>query len=174
MEPLRFACSLQTEDVDFRIIYDRYDSTCNWNDFGYFSYYKLYADGAITSNKLIFLGWIHISSTKQEQGVKNYVGQIMGREPFFSLEDSFYSAITNVEVAQKLFMLLSPEQRNSFISALNLSVHFDEDVWRYFHRYYSLWGGMFRCCSDKEFHSYNDPIVRHLKSDIDYNSLPEL
>lgn len=171
MEPLRFACSYKPKDVDFRIIYS---NPSNWNDYGYYTRYKLYADGPIAGNNLIFLGWIHISSTKQSQNEVDYVGKIMGKEPFFTLEDSFYSAILDAEVAQKLFMLLSPEQRSNFLSALNLSVHLDEDVWRFFHRYYSLWGGMFRNCSDNAFYSNNDIIVRYLKSEIDYRSLPKL
>ena len=73
MGSLKFVCSKDaTSDADFRI---EYYNPKNWNDYGYFTRYRLFAESSITGGGEILVGTIKISSIGQQQGIDYEVFQ---------------------------------------------------------------------------------------------------
>ena len=54
----------------------------------------------------------------------------MGETPFEKIDDTFYSEIFEENVARKVFVLLTPEQRTNLIDALNLNAILDYEVFQ--------------------------------------------
>ena len=104
MGSLKFVCSKHaTSDADFRI---EYYNPKNWNDYGYFTRYRLFAESSITGGGEILVGTIKISSIGQQQGIEDHLSSVMGETPFEKIDDTFYSEIFEENVARKVMRFL--------------------------------------------------------------------
>ena len=72
MDKLTFTCDIRNKaNADFFITYDR--NNWNWNDYGYYTSYLIYATPKITPNrKEILMGWVQIIDKHQKTGVHNW------------------------------------------------------------------------------------------------------
>lgn len=170
MDPLKFSCFYKAQGEDFQILYS---NPTKWNDFNYYTNYQLYAIGPIAGGKQIHLGAIRVSSIKQDKRKEDFLEIIMGREPFSRIDDSFF-VIPTEETAQKLFILLSPEQRKSFIESLNMNYLYDSDLLINALSYESVYWGIFRGSIREVILKQCESVAKYLLSEIDYKSLPKL
>lgn len=173
MGSLKFVCSKDaTSDADFRI---EYYNPKNWNDYGYFTRYRLFAESSITGGGEILVGTIKISSIGQQQGIEDHLSSVMGETPFEKIDDTFYSEIFEENVARKVFVLLTPEQRTNLIDALNLNAILDYEVFQKARRFPPIGCGLFRTnCTRDYFRTLYNRVAKYLLSEIDYKSLPRL
>ena len=172
MEPLRFTCSKITNTVDFRIVYW---NPGHWNDYGYYTRYKLIAEKSITGGDPITLGLIKASSIKQEAGEVDCLHRIMGDLIFEKIDESCFVVIFDEEIAKKLFVLLNPEQRQNFMDALNMKILFDTEVFLRAIKHDAIFGGLFRReCAAETIQKKRDIVEKYMFSKIDYHSLPKL
>ncbi len=120
---LTFTFEKDRSEVDFLI---EYDNPKNWNDAGYFIIYTIKALPRLTGGEAVSLGHFYIFSPEQEIKEVDALSRIMNKAPVFaSLKESFCSLMLSEEGAQRLFILLNPEQRKEFCSALNLCLDID-------------------------------------------------
>lgn len=173
MEPLKFVCSKEsTKDADFRI---EYYNPKNWNDYGFFTRYRLFAEPSITGSKEVLVGTIKIAATEQQKDVEDYLSSLMGAAPFERIDGTCYSVIAEEIVARKLFVLLTPEQRTNLIEALNLSAILDYDVFQKARSFPPIGCGIFRANGNRDsFRALNNRVAKYLLSDIDYATLPKI
>lgn len=173
MGSLKFVCSKDaTSDADFRI---EYYNPKKWNDYGYFTRYRLFAESSITGGDEILIGLLNISSTNQQKDVEDFLSSMMGDVPFEKLDDTCYSVIFEENIARKLFVLLSPEQRANLIEALNLNALLDYDVFQKARSFPPIGCGILRANWGRDrFRTLNQRVAKYLLSEIDYKSLPRL
>jgi hypothetical protein len=121
---LSFTFNKSITDADFLI---EEHNPKNWNDAGFFIRYRISALPHITGGKTIPLGGLLLMSLEYQQKESNAAERIMSDQPVFvSLKDGFFSRLTSEIGAQRLFYLLSPEQRKEFCSALRLCVDLEQ------------------------------------------------
>ena len=113
MERLKFSLGYN-ENAEFNL-YEEY-----WNDFGYFTNYKIYASPKLTNEKDVHIGYIHILEKGQAVGSKWLQLEIGKGVIFDELPASFYAMSTYLEMYEHLSQLLTPQQRLNFIEALHL------------------------------------------------------
>ena len=171
MGPLSFICSkIATDNADFRI---EYYNPKKWNDYGYFTRYRLFAQSSITGGDEILIGLIKISSIGQQKDDEDYLSSIMGDAPFENIDDTCFSVISEENAARKLFVLLSPEQRSNLIEALNLNAILDYDIFQKARAFPPIGCGLFRANWNRDyFRTLNNRVAKYLLSEIDYKSLP--
>lgn len=145
MGKLIFTCDSNTKkNADFYITYDT--ENWNWNDYGYYINYRIYATPKITPNKKeVCLGWISILDRYQKMGkhdwLENKLKEAGTYSQFHELPDSFSSEIGE-RAATMLWMLLDCKQRKEFIESMHLILDNSGSYWENI-RYYSL-NPMFR------------------------------
>ena len=113
MEQLKFSLGFN-EKADFNL-YEEY-----WNDYGYFTTYKIYASPKLTNEKDVYIGYINIMEKGQKEGSKWLQLEIGKGAIFDELPPSFYSMATNITMYEQLSKLLPPQQWLNFIEALHL------------------------------------------------------
>ena len=132
MGKLTFTCDSNSKsNADFFITYDR--NNWNWNDFGYYIRYKLYATPNITPNgKEVFVGYIGILDKNQEMAKHNWLEDTLREKDefqlFYELPETFSSDIT-VTAATMLWMLLDKKQREEFVKAMHLILDSEGPYW---------------------------------------------
>lgn len=121
---LSFSSIKARTDADFQILYD---NPKNWNDAGYFILYRIYALTHITGGETIPLGRLLLVSTEQQIKEPDALARIMSNNTVFNiLPEGFHSLMISKNGAQRLFCLLTPEQRKEFCSALHLCLSLEE------------------------------------------------
>ena len=122
MDKLTFTCDYNSRGkTDFYITYD--PKCWNWNDYGYFIRYLIYATPKITPNKkLVLLGKIRILDKNQLTKPHWLEDRLKGNgkyDLFYELPETFSSCLLK-DTAIKLWMLLDNEQREEFVEAMHV------------------------------------------------------
>ena len=124
MKKLIFTWDPTRTDADFLIEPDKSETP---NNAGFFYKYYLTALPSISGKNSIGLGSISIVSLKQEKNERNSLARLMADSPSFEqLPEDFISLIDITSLAQKLFVLLSPNQRKNFVEALNICMTIED------------------------------------------------
>lgn len=86
----------------------------NWNDYGYYTWYKLL---------------LYIPQYKYPFGIADFnimnKGQQVGTKPYWD-SSSYKAFVSSNESVEKLFLLLSPKQRNELLNVLKINFDFSD------------------------------------------------
>ena len=132
MEKLIFTCDNdKKKDADFYITYNT--ELRNWNDFGYYIQYRIYATPRITPNKKeVCLGGISILDKYQKMSERDWLENTLKEKGTFSLFHelpSSFSSSVGQKTATMLWMLLDCSQRKNFIDAMHLILDDEGPYW---------------------------------------------
>jgi len=124
MGKLLFTIDTKETNADFLIEPDGSEKP---NSSGYFFRYTLTALPSVSGGDRVPLGGFSAVSLRQDKNVRNSLERLMdGSKCFGQLPAGYFSLIENKALAQKLFILLSPAQRDDFIRSLNICLTIED------------------------------------------------